>query len=69
MICILQFKTIRYKSPASGKNIHSIAIYKLMRLVSILWLPKKMIKKTGKNNKLKNMSKRYVEAIKKWTFQ
>ena len=36
----LQIKTIRYKPTALGKIIHSIANYKLMRSVSILWLPK-----------------------------
>ena len=54
--CILHLKTIRYKPTASGKIIHSIVIYKLLRQVSILWLPdiKRMIKNRQKQQIKKN---------------
>ena len=37
---ILNFKTVRYKLNASGNIIHSVLIYKPMRTVSNLRLPK-----------------------------
>ena len=67
MYTLIIFKTIGYKLTASGNIIHLIVNYKFMRPVRILLLPKN---KTGKNSKLKQtLSKKIVNAIRKWTFQ